>query len=83
MRLPMFEEASPCRTWEKGAAGWTCVEARRTPPGRQDRARSCRAMVLGLRDYVNKSGFPGVLLGLSGGVDSAHHRRGRRRCARP
>ena len=30
-----------------------------------------RAMVLGLRDYVNKSGFPGVLLGLSGGVDSA------------
>jgi NAD+ synthase len=30
-----------------------------------------RAMVLGLRDYVRKSGFPGVLLGLSGGVDSA------------
>ncbi len=29
------------------------------------------AMVVGLRDYVNKSGFPGVLLGLSGGVDSA------------
>jgi NAD+ synthase len=30
-----------------------------------------RAMVLGLRDYVRKTGFPGVLLGLSGGVDSA------------
>lgn len=30
-----------------------------------------RAMVLGLRDYVNKNGFPGVVLGLSGGVDSA------------
>ena len=29
------------------------------------------AMVLGLRDYVNKNGFPGVVLGLSGGVDSA------------
>jgi NAD+ synthase len=29
------------------------------------------AMVLGLKDYVNKSGFPGVLLGLSGGIDSA------------
>ena len=28
-------------------------------------------MVLGLRDYVNKNMFPGVLLGLSGGVDSA------------
>lgn len=29
------------------------------------------AMVLGLRDYVNKNGFPGVLLGMSGGIDSA------------
>jgi NAD+ synthase len=28
-------------------------------------------MVLGLRDYVNKNGFPGVVLGLSGGIDSA------------
>ena len=30
-----------------------------------------QAMVLGLRDYVEKSGFAGVVLGLSGGVDSA------------
>ncbi len=30
-----------------------------------------RALVLGLRDYVNKNGFPGVVLGLSGGIDSA------------
>ena len=30
-----------------------------------------QAMVLGLRDYVNKNNFPGVILGLSGGVDSA------------
>src|SRR5665213_3320591 len=29
------------------------------------------ACVLGLRDYVNKNGFPGVVLGLSGGIDSA------------
>jgi len=29
------------------------------------------ALILGLRDYVNKNGFPGVLLGLSGGIDSA------------
>ena len=28
-------------------------------------------MVLGLRDYVEKNGFPGVVLGLSGGIDSA------------
>ena len=30
-----------------------------------------KALVLGVQDYVNKNGFPGVLLGLSGGVDSA------------
>lgn len=30
-----------------------------------------QAMVLGVRDYVNKNRFPGVLIGLSGGVDSA------------
>jgi NAD+ synthase (glutamine-hydrolysing) len=30
-----------------------------------------RALVLGVRDYVNKNGFPGVALGLSGGIDSA------------
>ena len=30
-----------------------------------------RALVLGTRDYVNKHGFPGVVMGLSGGVDSA------------
>jgi NAD+ synthase len=30
-----------------------------------------QAMVLGLRDYVGKNGFPGIVLGLSGGIDSA------------
>lgn len=30
-----------------------------------------RALVLGVRDYVRKNGFPGIVLGLSGGIDSA------------
>jgi NAD+ synthase (glutamine-hydrolysing) len=30
-----------------------------------------RALVVGVRDYITKNGFPGVLLGLSGGIDSA------------
>jgi NAD+ synthetase len=30
-----------------------------------------QALVLGVRDYVDKNGFPGVLVGLSGGIDSA------------
>ena len=34
-------------------------------------AQVYRALVLGVRDYIGKNGFPGVLLGMSGGVDSA------------
>lgn len=36
-----------------------------------DQAQLWHALVLGLRDYVVKNGFPGVILGLSGGIDSA------------
>ncbi len=70
MRLPMFEEAMALTTWTKGPKGWAITEA----PMAQwltGYGEVYHAMVLGLRDYVNKSGFPGVLLGLSGGVDSA------------
>jgi len=70
MSLPMFEAAIACSTWERTASGWRCVEAPRTPWPRGPE-EIYRAMVIGLRDYVRKSGFPGVLLGLSGGVDSA------------
>ena len=35
------------------------------------RRKSMGALVLGVRDYVGKNGFPGVMLGLSGGIDSA------------
>jgi NAD+ synthase len=70
MSLPMFEPALACSTWENVGALWRCVEAPMAewPRGAEE---IYRTMVLGLRDYVRKSGFPGVLLGLSGGVDSA------------
>jgi NAD+ synthase len=56
--------------WTRGEAGWTCAPARvERPPERLE--AMYRAMVLGLRDYVGKNGFPGVVLGLSGGIDSA------------
>jgi len=70
MGLPMFEETIACSTWEKTPWGWRCVSAPLAPWPRGPE-EMYRAMVLGLRDYVRKSGFPGVLLGLSGGVDSA------------
>jgi NAD+ synthase len=69
-RLPMFEEALGLSRWEKQSGVWRCAEApmatRLTEP-----EVIYRAMVLGLRDYVNKSGFPSVIIGLSGGIDSA------------
>ena len=40
------------------------------------------ACVLGLRDYVDKNGFPGVVFGLSGGIDSRAVRGDGGRCAR-
>jgi NAD+ synthase len=56
--------------WSPDAAGWSCARARIEPP--LDRLEAMYgAMVLGLRDYVAKNGFPGVVLGLSGGIDSA------------
>jgi NAD+ synthase (glutamine-hydrolysing) len=41
-----------------------------TPPQSVE-AQAYQALVLGVRDYVQKNGFPGVIIGLSGGVDSA------------
>jgi len=51
-------------------AGWVALPAPVTPDADRD-AKIYQAMVLGLRDYVNKNNFPGVILGLSGGIDSA------------
>jgi len=42
-----------------------------TSPDRGTDAELWDALVLGVRDYIGKNGFPGVLLGLSGGIDSA------------
>ncbi len=56
--------------WNKSNTGWTCADGDRHPT--PDRLENIyQAMMLGLRDYVRKNGFPGVVLGLSGGIDSA------------
>jgi NAD+ synthase len=70
MSLPAFETALACSTWERQASGWRCTDAPTTawPVGAE---AIYRAMMLGLRDYVEKSGFKGVLIGMSGGIDSA------------
>jgi len=69
--LPGWAEQVAVTEWTRGAdGGWTCA-----PGGKsvvEDRASQVyHAMTLALRDYVGKNRFPGVVLGLSGGVDSA------------
>jgi len=56
--------------WQYDGNSWTCTPTDIAPP-EETLDGIYRAMVLGLRDYVNKNGFPGVLIGLSGGIDSA------------
>jgi NAD+ synthase len=67
-----FESSVTLTEWSNGGDGWTCAAASVAPATGDEELRSIySAMVLGLRDYVGKNGFPGVILGLSGGIDSA------------
>ena len=65
-----FEPEIMMSNWERTADGWRCTDPHVAPLSSVDEA-PWRACVLGLRDYVNKNGFKTVLLGLSGGIDSA------------
>jgi NAD+ synthase len=69
-QLPDWEEALVITEWERGVGGWRCSEGEVHPLDPYP-ADVYHAMVVGLRDYVNANRFPGVVLGLSGGIDSA------------
>ena len=69
-QLPDWEEALVLTQWEKWEGQWICIPGDRHPLDQRP-ADIYNAMLLGLRDYVNRNGFPGVVLGLSGGIDSA------------
>ncbi|MBW4974394.1 NAD+ synthase [Roseovarius mucosus] len=70
VQLPMFQEAVAHVDLERGPEGWRALpgDLAHLP---DDMEQDYTAMVLSLRDYLRKSGFSKVLLGLSGGVDSA------------
>jgi NAD+ synthase len=74
-KLASFREEVATVEFRRNAAsgksgGWECQPGPIAPE--LDRLDSIyQAMMLGLRDYVNKTGFPSVVIGLSGGVDSA------------
>jgi NAD+ synthase len=56
--------------WSRSNDGWAAAVAEvASEPAMPDAIY--QALMLGLRDYVGKNGFPGVLIGLSGGIDSA------------
>ena len=70
IKLPLFEEALEHIVLEETDIGWKIVkgELAKVPC---DKELDYHAMVMGLRDYCKKSGFEKVVLGLSGGIDSA------------
>ena len=69
-QMGQFEPGIAILTWKKTDGAWRCVDGlKATLPDLEE--ANWRACVMGLRDYVDKNGFPGVVLGLSGGIDSA------------
>jgi NAD+ synthase len=70
VQMPDWEEALLVTQWRREADGWRCDTraGHKLDPYPED---IYRAMMIGLRDYVGRNGFPGVILGLSGGIDSA------------
>jgi NAD+ synthase len=69
-QLPAFREAVTTVAFTRTSDGWVCSNGPSATLETGDEA-DYAACVLGVRDYVDKNGFPGVVIGLSGGVDSA------------
>ncbi|HJU30096.1 MAG TPA: NAD+ synthase [Hyphomicrobiaceae bacterium] len=70
VQMPAWEEAITVVEMRRTETGWRCERGQRARLEEHDSA-AYHACMLGLRDYVDKNGFPGVVLGLSGGIDSA------------
>jgi NAD+ synthase len=69
-QLPAFTEAVVTTRWSRTNSGWRCLAGPIAAVEDSDQS-DYTACMLGLRDYVDKNGFAGVVLGLSGGIDSA------------
>src|SRR6478609_3796622 len=70
VQMPDWDEALLITDWARTTDGWRC-ETRCEHELDAFPADVYRAMTVALRDYVERNGFPGVILGLSGGIDSA------------
>lgn len=69
-RLPEWQEHVVVTDWTRTETGWRCEKGEIVRPC-EELEDVYRAMVLGLRDYVTRNRFPGVVIGMSGGIDSA------------
>ena len=69
-QMAAWREDLAITRWRRGGRVWSCDTGMHAPI-EVDLEAIYQAMTVGLRDYVNKNGFPGVILGLSGGIDSA------------
>ena len=69
-QLPSHSEYVSTLIWQRDEK-WVCKSFEAPAPLYEGSEQIYQTLVLGLRDYVNKNGFPGVLLGMSGGIDSA------------
>ncbi|MBN9077099.1 MAG: NAD+ synthase [Rhizobiales bacterium 65-79] len=69
-QMSQFEEALSVTVWKREGEAWRCQHGPMSRIPEREEA-DYRACMLGLRDYVNKNGFRNVVLGLSGGIDSA------------
>ena len=70
VQLPEWRDMLVMTEWTRTDAGWVCAGGERALYAEGDGA-AYAACMLGLKDYVDKNGFPSVVLGLSGGIDSA------------
>ena len=70
-QLPAFTEQVTTVRWRRTGNAWRCIDGPTAAPWNDGDREDYAACVLGLRDYVNKNRFKGVVLGLSGGIDSA------------
>jgi NAD+ synthase len=70
VQMPDFEEAMVLTDWVRTANGWRCEPGEKATLSPYPE-EMYRAMMVALKDYVTANGFPGVILGLSGGIDSA------------
>jgi NAD+ synthase len=70
VQMPDWDEALLLTEWRRSTGSWSCVTRQdyQLDPYPED---VYHAMMVALRDYVTRNGFPGVILGLSGGIDSA------------